>query len=331
MPPTQQPRPVPDCEYRTPATLPSYEMVYRDLELHTRYGHPDMAQQAAPVQGGGGAGGGPKPDKLPRPKVAEGASQTDWAYFKNGWERYKRSTQLDGQPAIDQLWACASDELARAVYDSGVLGNCTEADLLKAMEKLAVRAQNKLVNVVTFLGMSQDSEEPAGSFAARLRGQGAICDFSITCTNATCLQENSYMDHMVSHQLVRGLSDTEIQEQVLAHAATSTELTLASIIKFIEAKETGKRSTAQIAAAVGLNKLSDHRLRDRAHTMPKAGAEIIPDGKCGWCDKTGHGRRPSREIREAKCKAFKSKCRNCDRTGHFEVCCRSKRKRSKHS
>jgi hypothetical protein len=326
MAPTPQPCPVPDCEYTTPATLPTYEMLYKDLDLHTRYGHPEVQQPTAHAQpgGGGGPGGGPKPDKLPRPHIGEGASQSDWMYFKSGWERYKRSTRLDGQPAVDQLWACASEELSRSVYDSGMQGNYTESALLSAMEKLAVRAQNKLVNVVSFLGMSQDSEEAAGSFAARLRGQGAVCDFTIKCTSTTCLKENSYMDHMVSHQLVRGLADTEIQEQVLSHAATNTELDLASITKFIEAKETGKRSTAQIAAAVGLNKLSDHKLRDRAHTLPRAGADLAPEGKCGWCNTTGHGRRPSREIRETKCRAFKATCRKCDKPGHFEACCRSK-------
>ena len=93
---------------------------------------------------------------------------------------------------------------------------------------------------------------------------------------------------------------------MLSHAATNTELDLASITKFIEAKETGMHSTAQIAASVGLNKLSDHKMRDRAHTLPKAGADLVPEGKCGWCNHTGHGRRPSRETREAKSRAFKA-------------------------
>ena len=77
--------------------------------------------------------------------------------------------------------------------------------------------------------------------------QGAVCDFTIKCTESTCTRDTSYMDHMVSHQLIRGLADIEIQEQVLSQAATNTELDLASITKFIEARETGKRSTAQIA------------------------------------------------------------------------------------
>ena len=40
--------PVPTCEYVTPATLPDYDTVYRDLELHTRYAHHDL--QLAPPQ-----------------------------------------------------------------------------------------------------------------------------------------------------------------------------------------------------------------------------------------------------------------------------------------
>ena len=92
MNPTQQMCPVPECGYKTPATLPTYEMVYKDLDLHTRYGHPEVQQPVAPVQAGGGPGGGLKPDKLPRPQIGEGASQSDWMYFKSGWERYKRST-----------------------------------------------------------------------------------------------------------------------------------------------------------------------------------------------------------------------------------------------
>jgi hypothetical protein len=61
-------------------------------------------------------------------------------YFQSGWDRYKRSMCLEGQQAIDQLWACASDKLAKSVYDSGMQGPYTEPALMAAMEKLAVRA-----------------------------------------------------------------------------------------------------------------------------------------------------------------------------------------------
>ena len=37
---------------------------------------------------------------------------------------------------------------------------------------------------------------------------------------------------MIAHQLVRGLAEEEMQEQVLAHAATNPDMDLAAIFKF---------------------------------------------------------------------------------------------------
>jgi hypothetical protein len=57
---------------------------------------------------------------------------------------------------VDQLWACCSSELGRS--DSGVAN--TKTKLLHAMKRLAVRAQNTLINVANFLEMTQSHEEP---------------------------------------------------------------------------------------------------------------------------------------------------------------------------
>ena len=59
------------------------------------------------------------------------------------------------------------------MYDNGENNNSDEDKLLESIKKLAVRAQNKLVNVTNFLGMGQDRDETAGAFTARLRGQSA--------------------------------------------------------------------------------------------------------------------------------------------------------------
>ena len=85
------------------------------------------------------------------------------------------------------------------------------------MKKLAVRAQNTLVNVVKFLDVAQDHEKSGGAFTARLKGQAATCDFLIKCSSSSCTQATNYTDQMGCHQLVRGLADPTIQEQVLAH------------------------------------------------------------------------------------------------------------------
>jgi hypothetical protein len=74
--------PVAECVYKTPASLPNYDTVYKDLDLHTRYFHHDL-QVAQPIQQQTGAGnaGLPKPDRLPRPTIGEGSTDSDWVYF----------------------------------------------------------------------------------------------------------------------------------------------------------------------------------------------------------------------------------------------------------
>ena len=74
---------------------------------------------------------------------------------------------------------------------TGVTSEGDENVLLQAMKRMAVRAQNNLVNVVTFLGMGQDNDEPGGSFAARLKGQASICDFTVKCAASGCTNETS--------------------------------------------------------------------------------------------------------------------------------------------
>ena len=145
------------------------------------------------------------------------------------------------------------------MYDSGVTSSSDKTTLLSAMKKMAVRTQNTLVNVVTFLCLGQDSDENCTSFSASLRGQASICDFTVQCKEPTFKKDVSYTDRMIAHQLVRGLSDSDIQEQVMAHAAETPDLDLATIQKFVEAKETGRRSVAMIAGSRGLNRVSDYK------------------------------------------------------------------------
>ena len=112
--------PVDGCPYKTPATLPNYDLVYRDLDIHTKYSHINLIPATTTASHHTGEQSTAKADKLPRPELKEGATEADFIYFKDSWTRYKRSTGLSGQAAVDQLWACCSSELSRSVYDSGV-------------------------------------------------------------------------------------------------------------------------------------------------------------------------------------------------------------------
>ena len=112
-PPPSKECPVDGCDYKTPPAIPTYTLLYKDLEMHTKFGHPGPHQ-------GGGAPSTSRAEKLPRPELKEGSTESDFIYFKDAWERYKRSTGISGQATVDQLWACCSAELSRCVHDSGV-------------------------------------------------------------------------------------------------------------------------------------------------------------------------------------------------------------------
>ena len=61
---------------------------------------------------------------------------------------------------MDQLWACAADSLKKSFHQSGATEATTEEQLLEFMKKLSIKATNKLVNVVQFLSLAQDTDEP---------------------------------------------------------------------------------------------------------------------------------------------------------------------------
>ena len=68
--------PVDGCPYKTPATLPNYDLVYRDLDMHTKYTHINIIPATASVHTGELSTA--KADKLPRSDLKEGATEADF-------------------------------------------------------------------------------------------------------------------------------------------------------------------------------------------------------------------------------------------------------------
>ena len=101
----------------------------------------------------------------------------------------------------------------------------------------------------------------------------------------------NYTDDMVRDALIRGLGDSDIQQDVLGH--NDQDMTPEDTIKFIEAKEAGKRSQATLqnpsAATVSSSKQTD---KDQ-HVV-----------KCRNCGKRGHGDGCDTQARKEKCKAW---------------------------
>ena len=94
-----------------------------------------------------------KPQTVHSPKLSKGISEDKYVYFDRQWTRYKRS-QLSGirdETMIrDQLLACCNEGLMQDLENTfgTQLDHKSEIELMADMRRLAVVAQNNLVNVV---------------------------------------------------------------------------------------------------------------------------------------------------------------------------------------
>ncbi len=110
------------------------------------------------------------------------------------------------------------------------------------MRRLAVREENTMVARVTLHNMRQDRNEPIRAYGARLRGQASVCKYTKQCTG--CDTNVDYTEAILRDVLCRGLDDTEIQMDLLRDE--NKDMTWEQVLKFVEAKEAGKRSASRL-------------------------------------------------------------------------------------
>ena len=192
----------------------------------TASGHPTAASDDA---------GAARVQKAVRPVAHLNMPETKWQFFMHEWKRYKRSTGISGQAVVDQLIDACSEELREDIFRSMGEGMSTadEKKLCEEIQRLAVRSHSKIVNRHGMMMMNQADDEPVTQYVARLRGQAALCDFSVTCP--CCATSVYYGEEAINDQLIRGLSCKDTQEEVLARGSDLT--TQQKIVDFVAAKE----------------------------------------------------------------------------------------------
>ena len=294
--------------YMTLEGLATQDFVLKDLELHVNMAHPNSAMGKGNNRSENAEN---RPDRFPRPEISELASDTDWNYFVASWEAYKRATGISGQNACDQLWHCPSESLKKKIFDSGIRPTHEEKEILSGIKSLCVRAHNNMVNIMSFQEIYQEKSESVTQFAARLNGAANICDFTMNCS---CKLEVNFSDKMQTFQLIRGFSDIEIQERILAETASKT-LSLSEIIKISEAIETGKRSSGVLAKSGGFNRMFQEKIKDTNNR------------KCSYCGEAWHSGYNWRKS----CKASNVTCHTCNKKGHLAKLCKSRKQNVKES
>ena len=199
-------------------------------------------------------------DKIPRPTVDEGISQSDWNFFVSQWTRYVKGTGLTGDSVVLHMWEACSDTLQRSLHHAGAGAEEDAEKLMALIKSLSVKKHNNLVNIIELQRIGQHRDETVMAYSARINGQASLCDLYVECPG--CSSHVSFKEKLVMYQLVRGLEDKEMLERVLQAAAQveGGELSLNRVTKLCEALEMGKASSTLVNSASGsLNRMSAYQ------------------------------------------------------------------------
>lgn len=287
-----------------------------------------------------------RPQKVNRPEIKHGSDNESWSYFLERWGQYKASCPgLNAQSLNLQLLECCGEELRQDIFRAeGSVDNKTEAEITAIIKRLAVKTENTMVARVKLHNMSQDPGEEAQHFASRLLGQAKTCNFTIQCGNAACAV-TSYLDNMVRDQLIKGLYDMDVREQILGEK--DQNMSLKDTLAYIEAKEAGKRSQESLSTPSVASRLSTDYQRQKAKLLRANKDPKIAEGhndddppednldkpkvrfhkKCRFCG-ARHPGTQAVSSRKENCPAYGEKCSSCDRSHHLSRVCEQRNKPS---
>ncbi|RLJ22719.1 hypothetical protein DJ031_00325, partial [bacterium endosymbiont of Escarpia laminata] len=273
-----------------------------------------------------------KVERVKRPTVTSAGSSEEWDYFLVRWRDYVEATKVSGKDRIIQLLECCDEQLRKDVTRSIGMGRTLtdrpEEEILTLVRTLAVREENTMVARVTLHNMRPDRDETVRSFSARIRGQAGVCKFSLPCPN--CTQTVNYTEEVLRDVVIRGLEDPEIQLDLLGDK--NQDMNFEEVLRFVEAKEAGKRSASRLVDTHGAEAAKSSYTRKRLDRLqrqhePRAGS--TDQNPCSYCGKKGHGRNAPQDIRRTECPAYNSTCTACHKKHHFEVVCRGKYRRKR--
>ena len=130
-----------------------------------------------------------------------------------------------------------------------------------------------------------------------------------------------YTEEVLRDVVIRGLEDPEIQLDLLGDK--NQDMTFEEDLRFIEAKEAGKRSASRLidkhGAEAAKSSYTRNKRMERIQHEPKAGSS-----PCTFCGKKGHGRIALQDVRRTECPAYNSTCTTCHKKHHFAAVCRGK-------
>ena len=266
-----------------------------------------------------------KAEKAKRPELTSEVSEEDWSYFTSRWEHYKKACGLTAEDTVTQLLECCNEGLRRDHHRtfSGANEANDENAVLAQLKQIAVSKRNITVNRVKLGTLKQDRGETVRKFAGRVKSLASVSGYTVKCSKTGCNTDVVYQEPVIIDQVIRGLSDSEIQKDVLAR----DRMDLEDLLKYVEGKESALTSQGLLSgdALVAAN----HEQRREQRRGQRGGQRGGQQGeqrrgqehrdRCSWCGGPAH-------ISRKDCKALDSECDTCGKIGHFSKVCRGNSK-----
>ena len=270
--------------------------------------------------------------KPSRPTIESDLDEMSWEIFLDNFSRYKKMANLQTNEEICmELREACSKDVNKSLYQYiGVTDlnadNLTEAKLLEHIKSVAVKPIHPEVHRWNFNGLAQNEGEPIAQFVGRLKGEAALCRFTVKCS---CDREVSYAEEMISQRMICGLVNTEHQSKLLSEAKDLD--TLLKKVQRITSLETTDEAQNQIRNQSKVNAI---RSQYRKQQKSKATGGFPPrrknfpshkkfPWKCRGCGKTDHG--PKKTRNRSDCTALGHECKSCGKQNHFESVCEARK------
>ena len=295
--------PVADCDWKTQDLSGEFAAIlHTSLSVHVRTAHPqpasDLASESVSTK-----------LKLKPPSIGPGCDPDQWCHFKRQWEMYKKVMKLGNTELATGLFYCCEDDLKSTLMRDmqGDISAMAEADLLAAIKRLAVKDESVLVKRIKLSKLTQAPGSPIRTFLSLLRGQAALCQYSVKCKVAGCDHIYDYSEEIIKDNLIRGIADSEILSDLLGDP--KSDRTLDEIVTYIAQKEEGKATRTAVA----------DRMNVMSHPNKNKPNRNAP--KCWACGEEKHGPKNDRNTRSRKCPAWSSTCSKCSVRGHLSSYC----------
>ena len=283
--------------------------------------------------------------KPTRPKVETELSDLEWQIFVDGWNRYKRLTELadEGELCLE-LRECCSTDVNKLLYeyrkDELSKADLSEDELLNFIKEVSVKTIHPEVHRWHFTLKSQEAGEAITRYVGRLKAQAALCNFSMRCK---CNRSVNYAEAMITQQMVAGLSNPEHQSKVMSEAQDLPDLR--SKINRLVSLETTEDATSEIRAQsqspikAAAARFSQYKKGKRFQSPEKKWKPTPPHKKddqnddqkrqrlrCRGCGRSNHGE--GKSMSRDECPAFGKECLVCHKRNHFAKVCDKRDSRS---